>query len=147
MAFLVHYLDCAFFYAIGSYDFINVAIKNEYYLSKMYTPEGVAYFLGYGFVNLLRRTIHSAAVGSVLFVAPFQRLPVEVCKITEHPVSQEIVLHKTHQSLHFSLGEGMPWLAKFCLEGKGLHKGFVVFLPDWMAIQISVQYNALHVVG
>lgn len=104
-------------------------------------------FSTYGFVNLLRRTIHSAAVGSVLFVAPFQRLPVEVCKITEHPVSQEIVLHKTHQSLHFSLGEGMPWLAKFCLEGKGLHKGFVVFLPDWMAIQISVQYNALHVVG
>lgn len=113
-------------------------------------PENVA--SGSAYINrcgeyLLRRTIHSAAVGSVLFVAPFQRLPVEVCKITEHPVSQEIVLHKTHQSLHLSLGEGMPWLAKFCLEGKGLHKGFVVFLPDWMAIQISVQYNALHVVG
>lgn len=29
---MVHYLDCAFFYAIGSYDFINVAIKEEVFL-------------------------------------------------------------------------------------------------------------------
>lgn len=40
-------LVALFFYAIGGYDFINIALKNEKYLSGMYTPEGVAYFLGY----------------------------------------------------------------------------------------------------
>ena len=98
-------------------------------------------------MNLLRRTIHSAAVGSVLFVAPFQRLPIQICKIAEYSVSQEIVFHKANQPLHLALGKGMPWLAKFCLEGQGLHKGFIVFLPDWMSLQIPVQHDTLHIVG
>ena len=61
---MVHYLDCAFFYAIGSYDFINVAIKNEYYLSKMYTPEGlivIRYYLA----------LRGAENGVTVMVTPF----------------------------------------------------------------------------
>lgn len=68
---MVHYLDCAFFYAIGSYDFINVAIKNEYYLSKMYTPEGVAYFLGYPLPLLFLFSLNIAAGLSGILLALF----------------------------------------------------------------------------
>lgn len=68
---MVHYLDCAFFYAIGSYDFINVAIKNEYYLSKMYTPEGVAYFLGYPLPLLFLFGLNIAAGLSGILLALF----------------------------------------------------------------------------
>ena len=47
------YAGCPFFYAIGGYDFINITLKNEEYLSGMYTPEGVAYFLNYPLPLLL----------------------------------------------------------------------------------------------
>lgn len=42
-----------FFYVIGGYDFINITLKNKEYLSGMYTPEGVAYFLNYPLPLLL----------------------------------------------------------------------------------------------
>ena len=101
----------------------------------------------YSFVYLLRDTIHSTAVGSVLFVAPCQRLSIQICKIIEHPVSQKVVFYKTNQPLHLALGKGMPRLAKLGLKGKSLHKGLVVFLPDRMPLQISVQHHTLHVVS
>lgn len=64
-------LIALFFYAIGSYDFINVAIKNEYYLSKMYTPEGVAYFLGYPLPLLFLFGLNIAAGLSGILLALF----------------------------------------------------------------------------
>ena len=61
-----------FFYAIGSYDFINIALKNEEYLSGMYTQEGVAYFLNYPMPLLLLFGLNVAAGLSGILLALFR---------------------------------------------------------------------------
>lgn len=61
-----------FFYAIGSYDFINIALKNEEYLSGMYTQEGVAYFLNYPLPLLLLFGLNVAAGLSGILLALFR---------------------------------------------------------------------------
>lgn len=61
-----------FFYAIGSYDFINIALQNEEYLSGMYTQEGVTYFLNYPLPLLLLFGLNVAAGLSGILLALFQ---------------------------------------------------------------------------
>lgn len=65
-------LVALFFYAIGSYDFINIALKNEEYLSGMYTQEGVAYFLNYPLPLLLLFGLNVAAGLSGILLALFR---------------------------------------------------------------------------
>lgn len=36
-----------FFFSIGAYDFINIALKNMNYLTAMYSKLGVEYFVNY----------------------------------------------------------------------------------------------------
>ena len=44
--------------------------------------------------------------------------------------SEEVFLHKTYQTLHFSLRKGMIWLAKLGLEAHRFHKSLVILLPN-----------------
>ena len=82
-----------------------------------------------------------------MFVTPLQCLPVQICKIAENPVGQEVVLYKANQPFHFALGKRMPWFTELCLKVKDLHKGLVVFLPNWMPLQIPVKHYTLHIVS
>ncbi len=40
----------------------------------------------------------------------------------------------------------MPRLTELCIKSNCAHKGFVILLPYRTAVQITVEYNALHVI-
>jgi hypothetical protein len=50
-------------------------------------------------VQLLRHVIYGSVVNTVLAVAPFQRLPVQIGNITEHTINEEVFLHKADEAL------------------------------------------------
>ena len=85
-------------------------------------------------------------VGAVLLVAPVQSSPVQICNVPEDLAHQEVLFYETDQPLHLSFGKRMPRLAEFCLEGHRFHKGLVVFLPDWTALEVPVGDHTFHIV-
>lgn len=66
--------------------------------------------------------------------------------MVEYPAGEKVVFHKSHQALYLAFGEGVAGFAEFCLKTKGLHEGLIVLLPDRMALQITVQHDAFHIV-
>ena len=97
-------------------------------------------------MDLLGYPFHRPVVSTILPVAPFQRLPVQVSNMVEYPAGEKVVFHKSHQALYLAFGEGVAGFAEFCLKTKGLHEGLIVLLPDRMALQITVQHDAFHIV-
>ena len=66
--------------------------------------------------------------------------------MVEYPAGEKVVFHKSHQALYLAFGEGVAGFAEFCLKTKGLHEGLIVLLPDRMALQITVQHDAFHMI-
>ena len=97
-------------------------------------------------MNLLRYTVHSPVVNTVLGITPLKCLPVEICYVVEYPVNEEILFHKTDKPLHFPFGKRMARLTELCVETHHAHKRFVILLPNGMSLQVAVEDNALHVV-
>ena len=82
----------------------------------------------------------------VLRVTPLQCLPVEICYIVEYPVSKEILLHESHKAFYFPLCKGMIRFAELSVKPYCPHKRLIILLPHRMAIQITAEDNAFHVV-
>ena len=86
-------------------------------------------------------------VCSILPVAPLQGGLVEVVVVSEGPSCKEIVLHESDQPLDLSFGERMPRLAELRLETHGFHEHLIFEIPDWLAVAVPADDDALHVVG
>ena len=80
-------------------------------------------------MKLLRYAVDRPVLNAVLPVAPFQSLPVQIANVAEHPIDEEVLLHKADEALDLSLRERMPRLAELCLEADSLHECLVILLP------------------
>ena len=84
--------------------------------------------------------------GTVLLIAPFQSLLIQIGHIPEGSARQKIALHEAHQPFHLPLGVGVPGLAELRLEAERVHERLVLPVPHGLAAHVAVVYNALHVV-
>src|SRR5574344_362395 len=85
-------------------------------------------------------------VSCVLFIAPIQSCIIQIGHIPEHAPNEEVFLYEPHETFHLALRKGMPGLAELRLESNGLHELLIVLLPDWIAIQVTPNDYALHVI-
>ena len=85
-------------------------------------------------------------VSSVLFIAPIQSCIIQIGHIPEHAPNEEVFLYEPHETFHLALRKGMTGLAELRLESNGLHELLIVLLQDWIAIHISPNDHALHVI-
>lgn len=97
-------------------------------------------------MKLLRYAVDCPVVNAVLPVAPFQGLPVQIANVAEHPVDEEVLLHKADEAFDLSLRERMPRLTELRLKADGLHERLIILLPYRMSLQIPADDHALHIV-
>lgn len=85
---------------------------------------------------------------SVLIIGAFTYTPRfdSIGHIPEHAPNEEVFLYEPHETFHLALRKGMPGLAELRLESNGLHELLIVLLPDWIAIQVTPNDYALHVI-
>ena len=94
----------------------------------------------------IHRDSNPPVVSCVLFIAPIQGSNVQIGHIPEHAPNEEVFLYEPHETFHLALRKGMTGLAELRLESNGLHELLIVLLPDWIAIHITPNDHALHVI-
>ena len=95
---------------------------------------------------IIRRAVHGTMIAAVLIRAPAQSLIVEIRDRSEYAPNEEVLFYKADQPLDLSFCKRVQWLTQLRLKADGLHKGFVIPLPDGMPFRIATGHNALHVV-
>ena len=97
-------------------------------------------------VGFLRDAVEPLVEGTVLLIAPFQGLRIQIGHIPEGSARQKVALYKAYQPFHLPLGVRVPGLAELRLEAERVHERLVLPVPNGVAAHVAVVHNALHVV-